>query len=104
MNIEKENNIAMATKIWMLLLRGQSMSFIAKELKLHKSEISNLKKYTIPEMYMADKAVQRCLDELFELRRFKKNATKKINLLIDQLEKCEKPWWRWVLDRLENIR
>jgi len=100
MNEEKKKNINKAVGVWRMLMEGKSMSIISKELNMNKSEISNIKKYTIVEMYMREKDYEECLEDIVELRKFKKIATNKIKFLLYKLQECEKPWWQKLMEWL----
>lgn len=107
MNQEINENIKKALQVWALIKRDKSFSEISAETGLHKSEISNIKKFTCAEMYIFDaKEAKKYIDELFEKRKLVKQYTHQIDQLIKKnkalqlkLFECQKPWWQKLYEK-----
>jgi len=83
MNEEKKENYDKAAKAWAMINYGKTFSQISKETGLHKSEISNIKKFTFAEMYISENYKKKYIVELLEKRKL-------LNECQNELKRCRK--------------
>jgi hypothetical protein len=95
---EKKENIEKATEVWRLYIQGNSQASIARELNIHRTEVSYIIKYTTSQMYFDSEEFKSFEEELFELRDFEKKAIKYFKSMKRKLEYAQLPWWKklWI--------
>jgi len=94
MNDKKLENIEKATEVWRLYIQEKSMASIARELEIHRTEVSYIIKYTTAQMYLDHDEFKKFEDELFELREFKPRAIKAYKSMKNKLEYERLSWWQ----------
>lgn len=94
MTKEKRENIEKATEVWRLYIQGNTQASIARELNIHRTEVSYIIKYTTSQMYFDSEEFKSFEERYLEMKELEPKIIKAYKSMKNKLEYERLPWWK----------